>query len=52
MLFRSTDGGSKVRELYGHPDEKLARERLKMGFGRKIVPLRAVAEADEEQKAL
>lgn len=45
-----TDGGVLVRKLYGHPSEQLARERLRAGFGRKLVPLRAVSGASGEQK--
>jgi len=41
-----TDGGVLVRKLYGHPSESLARDRLKQGFGRKVVPLRGVSSAD------
>jgi integrase len=34
-----TDGGVLIRRLYGHPSEELARERLKAGLGRKVVPV-------------
>lgn len=46
-----TDGGVLIRKLYGHPSESLARERLKAGFGRKVVPIRSIEGADREQRS-
>jgi integrase len=42
-----SDDGKLVRELYGHPDDDLARERLKRLFKTNVKPLRPV-EDDEE----
>lgn len=39
-----TDGGTLIRKLYGHPSEQLARDRLKAGLGRKVVPITAALE--------
>ena len=30
--LRHTDGGTLVRELYGHPDAAIARERIRAAF--------------------
>ena len=30
--LRHTDGGTLVRELYGHPDAAMARERIRAAF--------------------
>jgi hypothetical protein len=30
--FGHRDGGELVRKLYGHPDAKLARERVRQAF--------------------
>lgn len=51
MQLGHTDGGVLVRRLYGHPSEQLARQRLKAGFGRKNVQLRAVRSADREKRS-
>jgi hypothetical protein len=32
VQLRHTDGGTLVRELYGHPDAALARERIRAGL--------------------
>jgi integrase len=37
-----TDGGVLVQTLYGHPNEKLARERIKLAFASADQPLRAI----------
>jgi integrase len=44
-----TDGGALVQQLYGHPSESLARERIKRAVGGNVTPLRAVTEADRRQ---
>jgi integrase len=31
-----TDGGRLVTELYGHPDERIARQRIKQAFGTQV----------------
>lgn len=46
-----TDGGVLIRKLYGHPSESLARQRLKAGLGRKVVPIRGAIGADREQRS-
>lgn len=43
-----TDDGSLVRDLYGHPDDDLARERLKRLFKENVEPLRPVEDDDAE----
>lgn len=43
-----TDGGRLVMELYGHPSEALARERIKQAFQPKVRELR-VAKAGERK---
>lgn len=45
IVLGHTDGGTLLRKLYGHPSERLALERLKRGFGRKVVPLRDISGA-------
>lgn len=37
-----TDGGRLVQERYGHPDQDLARERLKRAFQTNVTELRSV----------
>jgi hypothetical protein len=32
LHFGHQDGGELVRKLYGHPDAKLARERVRQAF--------------------
>lgn len=41
-----TDGGVLVQKLYGHPDERVAREQIKAAFSRSVTPLREVSGAD------
>lgn len=36
------DGGRLVEQLYGHPRDQVARERLKRAFGQNVEPLRPV----------
>lgn len=43
-----TDGGALVQRLYGHPSERLARERIKRATAGK--PSAAVSHLDAEQK--
>ena len=42
-----TDGGRLVRELYGHPDAALARERTRQAF-RSVTPITALIQTGEE----
>jgi hypothetical protein len=39
--LRHDDGGTLVRELYGHPDAALARERIRAAF-RSVAPVTAL----------
>jgi hypothetical protein len=39
--LRHDDGGTLVRELYGHPDAAMARERIRAAF-RTVVPVTAL----------
>ena len=41
MQLRHSDGGTLVRELYGHPDAAMARERIRAAF-REIAPVTAL----------
>jgi len=40
-----TDGGALVQRLYGHPSERLARERIKRATGGKVATVSALPEA-------
>jgi len=44
-----TDGGALVQQLYGHPSEALARERIKRAVGGNVTALRAVTETERRQ---
>jgi len=44
-----TDGGALVLRLYGHPSEKLARERIKRASGGKLAPVAALPAAERRQ---
>ncbi len=43
MQLGHTDGGRLVMEVYGHPTEKGARERLKRAHGMNVAQLKKVA---------
>lgn len=46
LHFGHRDGGKLVRELYGHPDEKIARHRVRQAFeGAPTAPLSITAMA-------
>lgn len=44
--LRHDDGGTLVRELYGHPDAALARERIRAAF-REVAPVIALPASHE-----
>jgi integrase len=44
-----TDGGALVQRLYGHPSERLARERIKRATGGKLAPVSDLREAERRQ---
>jgi len=44
-----TDGGALVQRLYGHPSERLARERIKRAVGGSELRVVAMPEAGERQ---
>ncbi|WP_037499248.1 tyrosine-type recombinase/integrase [Solirubrobacter soli] len=44
--LRHTDGGTLVRELYGHPDAAMARERIRAAF-RTVAPVVALPVSHE-----
>jgi integrase len=44
-----TDGGALVQRLYGHPSERLARERIKRAAGGKLSAVVSLAEAERRQ---
>lgn len=44
-----TDGGALVQRLYGHPSERLARERIKRAVGGNELRVVGLAEAGERQ---
>lgn len=46
-----TDGGALVQRLYGHPSERLARERIKWATGGKLAPVTELREAERRQGA-
>jgi integrase len=47
-MMGHTDGGKLFRELYSHPANKVAGQRLKQAFGQNVNPLRSV---DDDHKA-
>jgi integrase len=44
-----TDGGALVQRLYGHPSERLARERIKRAVGGSQLRVLDVSEAERRQ---
>ena len=44
-----TDGGALVQRLYGHPSERLARERIKRAVGGTAPRVVAISEAGRRQ---
>ena len=46
MQLRHDDGGTLVRELYGHPDAAMARERIRAAF-REVAPVSALPVSHE-----
>ncbi len=46
MQLRHDDGGTLVRELYGHPDAAIARERIRAAF-RDVAPVTALPVSHE-----
>jgi len=44
-----TDGSALVQRLYGHPSERLARERIKRAVGGNDLRVVAMPEAGERQ---
>jgi integrase len=46
MQLRHDDGGTLVRELYGHPDAAIARERIRAAF-REVAPVTALPVSHE-----
>lgn len=44
-----TDGGALVQRLYGHPSERLARERIKRATGGKLSAVASLGEAERRQ---
>jgi integrase len=44
-----SDGGALVQRLYGHPSERLARERVKRATGGKLAPVAELSEATRRQ---
>jgi len=44
-----TDGGALVQRLYGHPSERLARDRIKRATGGSLAPVTALPEAGRRQ---
>jgi len=44
-----TDGGALVQRLYGHPSDKLARERIKRASGATVAILRPASEPNRSQ---
>jgi integrase len=45
------DHGKLVMELYGHPDEASARERIRRAHGQNVVPLTATSQQAAERNA-
>jgi hypothetical protein len=48
--LRHDDGGTLVRELYGHPDAAIARERIRAAF-RDEVPVTALPTTNHASRA-
>jgi integrase len=48
--LRHDDGGTLVRELYGHPDAAMARERIRAAF-RSTVPVVALPTTTQQRGA-
>lgn len=46
-----TDGGALVQRLYGHPSERLARERIKQATGGRLAAVQPIREANGSQAA-
>ncbi len=44
-----TDGGRLVRELYGHPDAAIARERIRQAV-RSMAPVVSIGESRHESR--
>jgi integrase len=44
-----TDGGALVQKLYGHPSEKLARDRIKRAVGGSGPRVVDISEAEQRQ---
>lgn len=45
-----TDGGGMVQRLYGHPSERLARERIKKATGAKLAAVTRLSEPQRSQQ--
>ena len=45
-----TDGGALVQRLYGHPSERLARERIKRATGARLAPVTSLPEPNRSQQ--
>jgi integrase len=50
VQLRHDDGGTLVRELYGHPDAAIARERIRAAF-RTVTPVVALPTTDARRAA-
>ncbi len=46
-----TDGGALVMKLYGHPSERLARERIKRAAGAKALSVASISEPIRSQES-
>jgi integrase len=46
-----TDGGALVMSLYGHPSERLARERIKRATGASFAPVASISEPKRSHEA-
>jgi integrase len=44
------DGGGLVQRLYGHPNERLARERIKRKVGAKLADVAQLSEPKRSQQ--
>jgi integrase len=44
-----TDGGALVMSRYGHPSERLARERIKKATGANLAPVVRLSEPNRSQ---
>jgi integrase len=47
-----SDGGALVIRLYGHPSERLARERIKRAAGAKPAPIASISEPNRSQQTV